>query len=167
MSTVRIGFGYDVHRLVEGRPLILGGVEIPYPYGLLGHSDADVMIHALCDAILGAAALGDIGRHFPDTDPSYAGISSIRLLREVIAKIASSGWRLGNADITLVAQAPKIGPFIDEMRKGISETCRVSSGKVNIKATTTEGLGFTGIGEAMASYAVVTIIDSSMAPVRS
>ncbi|NIA08230.1 MAG: 2-C-methyl-D-erythritol 2,4-cyclodiphosphate synthase [Nitrospiraceae bacterium] len=167
MNTVRIGFGYDVHRLVEGRALILGGVEIPYLYGLLGHSDADVIIHALCDAILGAAALGDIGRHFPDTDPCYAGISSIRLLKEVIEKIAACGWRLGNADITLVAQAPKIAPFVDEMQKKISEACRVPPGQVNLKATTTEGLGFTGIKEGMAAYAVVTIIDSSMASVRS
>ncbi len=114
MNTVRIGFGYDVHRLVTGRALILGGVKIPHPYGLLGHSDADVITHALCDAILGAAALGDLGRHFPDSDPRYAGISSIKLLEEVVQKIASSGWKLGNADITLVAQAPKIVPFVTE-----------------------------------------------------
>jgi 2-C-methyl-D-erythritol 2,4-cyclodiphosphate synthase len=157
MNTVRIGFGYDVHRLVPGRPLILGGVKIPHSYGLLGHSDADVITHALCDAILGAAALGDLGRHFPDTDPRYAGISSIKLLEEVIQKIASSGWRLGNADITLVAQAPKIVPFVTEMEKNISDACRVSVDQINIKATTTEGLGFTGTGGGMAAYAVVTI----------
>jgi 2-C-methyl-D-erythritol 2,4-cyclodiphosphate synthase len=167
MDTVRIGFGYDVHRLVKGRPLILGGVEIPYYYGLLGHSDADVMIHALCDAILGAAALGDIGGHFPDTDPCYAGISSIRLLKEVIEKVAASGWRLGNADITLVAQAPKISPFVDKMQRNISQACGVTPGQINIKATTTEGLGFTGTGEGMAAYAVVTLMDSSTQSVRS
>jgi 2-C-methyl-D-erythritol 2,4-cyclodiphosphate synthase len=160
MNAVRIGFGYDVHRLVTGRTLILGGVKIPYLYGLLGHSDADVITHALCDAILGAAALGDLGRHFPDSDPHYAGISSIKLLEEVIQKIISSGWRLGNADITLVSQAPKIAPFAAEMKKNISEACKVSVDQINIKATTTEGLGFTGNGEGMAAYAVVTIIDS-------
>jgi len=160
MNTIRTGFGYDVHRLVTGRTLILGGVKIPHPYGLLGHSDADVITHALCDAILGAAALGDLGRHFPDSDPRYAGISSIHLLEEVIQKITSLDWRLGNADITLVAQAPKIAPFVAEMKKNISEACRVSVDQINIKATTTEGLGFTGTGEGMAAYAVVTIIDS-------
>ncbi|MBW1946545.1 MAG: 2-C-methyl-D-erythritol 2,4-cyclodiphosphate synthase [Deltaproteobacteria bacterium] len=160
MNTIRIGFGYDVHRLVSSRNLILGGVKIPHPYGLLGHSDADVITHALCDAILGAAALGDLGRHFPDLDPRYAGISSIKLLKEVIQKIVSSGWRLGNADITLVAQSPKIAPFVAEMKKNISEACKVSVDQINIKATTTEGLGFTGNGEGMAAYAVVTIIDS-------
>jgi 2-C-methyl-D-erythritol 2,4-cyclodiphosphate synthase len=160
MNTIRIGFGYDVHRLVTGRSLILGGVKIPHTYGLLGHSDADVITHALCDAILGAAALGDLGRHFPDRDPRYAGISSIKLLEEVIQKIVSSGWRLGNADITLVAQSPKITPFVAEMEKNISEACKVSVDQINIKATTTEGLGFTGNREGMAAYAVVTIIDS-------
>jgi 2-C-methyl-D-erythritol 2,4-cyclodiphosphate synthase len=160
MNTIRTGFGYDVHRLVTGRNLILGGVKIPHPYGLLGHSDADVITHALCDAILGAAALGDLGQHFPDNDPSYTGISSIKLLEEVIQKIVSSGWRLGNADITLVSQAPKIAPFVAEMEKNISEACKVSVDQINIKATTTEGLGFTGTGEGMAAYAVVTIIDS-------
>jgi 2-C-methyl-D-erythritol 2,4-cyclodiphosphate synthase len=160
MNTIRTGFGYDVHKLVTGRNLILGGVKIPHPYGLLGHSDADVITHALCDAILGAAALGDLGRHFPDSDPLYAGISSIKLLEEVIKKIVSSGWRLGNADITLVSQIPKIAPFVAEMKKNISEACKVSVDQINIKATTTEGLGFTGTGEGMAAYAVVTIIDS-------
>jgi len=164
---IRIGFGYDVHRLVESRTLVLGGVEIAHPYGLLGHSDADVITHALCDAILGAAALGDLGRHFPDSDPRYAGISSIKLLKEVVQKIASSGWNLGNADITLVAQAPKIASFVGEMEKNIAEACGVSEEQVNIKATTTEGLGFTGTREGMAAYAVVTIIDSSIASVRS
>jgi len=160
MNTVRIGFGYDVHKLVTGRALILGGVKVPHPNGLLGHSDADVITHALCDAILGAAALGDLGRHFPDSDPSYAGISSINLLEKVVQKIASSGWKLGNADITLVAQAPKIVPFVTEMEKNISKACKVSVDQINIKATTTEGLGFTGTGEGMAAYAVATIIDS-------
>lgn len=157
MNTIRTGFGYDVHRLVTGRSLILGGVKIPHPYGLLGHSDADVITHALCDAILGAAALGDLGQHFPDNDPRYTGISSIKLLEEVIQKIVSFGWRLGNADITLVSQAPKIAPFVAEMKKNISEACKVSVDQINIKATTTEGLGFTGTGEGMAAYAVVTI----------
>ncbi|MDL1958888.1 MAG: 2-C-methyl-D-erythritol 2,4-cyclodiphosphate synthase [Deltaproteobacteria bacterium] len=158
MNTIRTGFGYDVHRLVTCRNLILGGVKIPHPYGLLGHSDADVITHALCDAILGAAALGDLGRHFPDSDPLYAGISSIHLLEEVIQKITSLNWRLGNADITLVAQAPKIAPFVAEMKKNISEVCKVSVDQINIKATTTEGLGFIGTGEGMAAYAVVTIL---------
>ncbi len=167
MNKLRIGFGYDVHRLVEGRPLILGGVEIPHPYGLLGHSDADVITHALCDAILGAAALGDLGRHFPDSDPRFAGISSIKLLEEVVQKITSSGWKLGNADITLVAQGPKIAPFVGKMEKNIAEACKVSAKQINVKATTTEGLGFTGTREGMAAYAVVTIIDSSIASVRS
>lgn len=157
MNTIRIGCGYDVHRLVSGRALVLGGVKIPHPYGLLGHSDADVITHALCDAILGAAAMGDLGRHFPDSDPRYAGISSIKLLEEVVQKIASSGWKLGNADITLVAQAPKIALFVTEMGKNISDACEVSVDQINIKATTTEGLGFTGTGEGMAAYAVVTI----------
>jgi 2-C-methyl-D-erythritol 2,4-cyclodiphosphate synthase len=158
MNTIRTGFGYDVHRLVTGRTLILGGVKIPHPYGLLGHSDADVITHALCDAILGATALGDLGRHFPDSDSRYAGISSIHLLEEIIQKITSLDWRLGNADITLVAQAPKIAPFVAEMKKNISEACRVSVDQINIKATTTEGLGFTGTGEGMAAYAIVTIL---------
>jgi len=162
MNTIRIGCGYDVHRLVSGRALILGGVKIPHPYGLLGHSDADVITHALCDAILGAAALGDLGRHFPDSDSRYAGISSIKLLEEVVQKITSSGWKLGNADITLVAQSPKIAPFVTEMEKNVSDACKVSVDQINIKATTTEGLGFTGTSEGMAAYAVVTI-----APVRS
>jgi 2-C-methyl-D-erythritol 2,4-cyclodiphosphate synthase len=157
INAVRTGFGYDVHRLVSGRALILGGVKIPYPYGLLGHSDADVITHALCDAILGAAALGDLGQHFPDSDPRYAGISSIELLKEVIQKIGSSGWTLGNADITLVAQAPKIVPYVTEIAKNISNACKVSVNKINIKATTTEGLGFIGTGEGMSAYAVVTI----------
>ena len=157
MNTVRIGFGYDVHRLVSGRVLILGGIKIPHTYGLLGHSDADVITHALCDAILGAAALGDLGRHFPDSDPRYAGISSIKLLRDVIHKITSSGWKLGNADITLVAQAPKIVPFVTEMEKNISKACKVSMDQINIKATTTEGLGQVGGGDAMAALCAVLI----------
>lgn len=157
MNKIRIGFGHDVHRLVSGRALILGGVKIPYPYGLLGHSDADVITHALCDALLGAAALGDLGQHFPDSDPRYAGISSIELLKEVIQKIASSGWKLGNADITLVAHAPKIVPYVTEIAQNISNACEVSVNKINIKATTTEGLGFIGTGGGMSAYAVVTI----------
>ena len=151
---LRIGHGYDVHRLVEGRKLILGGVEIPYEKGLLGHSDADVLVHALMDAMLGAAALGDIGLHFPDTDPEYKGISSIKLLEQVGRLINEKGFSLSNADITVVAQAPKLRPFIDAMRKNIADTLNVGLDQVNIKATTEEGLGFTGSGEGISATAV-------------
>jgi 2-C-methyl-D-erythritol 2,4-cyclodiphosphate synthase len=155
---VRTGFGYDVHRLVADRPLVLGGVTIPYPYGLLGHSDADVIAHALCDALLGAAALGDIGHHFPDDDPRYSGISSIRLLEEVTGKLATAGWILGNADVCLVAQAPKIFPYLLQMRENLSRACGTPPDSINIKATTTEGLGFTGTGKGIAAYATAIII---------
>ena len=151
---LRIGHGYDVHRLVEGRKLILGGVEIPCEKGLLGHSDADVLVHALMDAMLGAAALGDIGLHFPDTDPEYKGISSIKLLEQVGRLINEKGFSLSNADITVVAQAPKLRPFIDAMRKNIADTLNVGLDQVNIKATTEEGLGFTGSGEGISATAV-------------
>ncbi|MBO7402338.1 MAG: 2-C-methyl-D-erythritol 2,4-cyclodiphosphate synthase [Lachnospiraceae bacterium] len=151
---LRIGHGYDVHRLVEGRKLILGGVEIPYEKGLLGHSDADVLVHALMDAMLGAAALGDIGLHFPDTDPEYKGISSIKLLEQVGRLINEKGFSLSNADITVVAQAPKLRPFIDAMRKNIADTLNVGLDQVNIKATTEEGLGFTGSGEGISATVV-------------
>ncbi len=155
---IRTGFGYDVHRLVQGRELILGGVRIPYSLGLLGHSDADVLTHALCDALLGAAGLGDIGGHFPDTDPDYRGISSIILLEHVIKKLQdAAGWQLGNADITLVAQRPKISPYIKEIRKNLQSAINCDSNLINIKATTTEGLGFAGTGDGMAAYAVVLI----------
>jgi len=153
----RIGFGYDVHELVKGRSLVLGGVEIPYSHGLLGHSDADVLTHALCDALLGAAAFGDIGTHFPDSDSRYAGISSIILLQEVIGKLAGAGWALVNADLTIVAQAPRMAPYLPEMKARLSEACKVETARLNIKATTTEGLGFTGTGRGIVAYSVVLI----------
>ena len=151
---MRIGSGYDVHKLVENRKLILGGIEIPYEKGLLGHSDADVLIHALMDAILGAAALGDIGKHFPDTDPQYKGISSVELLKHVANLIKGEGYSLGNADVTIICQKPKLADYIDDMRKNISEAMGVDKGKISIKATTTEKLGFTGRGEGIAAEAV-------------
>lgn len=151
---MRIGFGYDVHRLVSGRKLILGGVEIPFEKGLEGHSDADVLVHAIMDALLGAAGMGDIGRHFPDTDPAYRGISSIRLLGEVRKKLSARGYRTHNVDSTIVAQAPRMSGHIDRMREIIAEALGVEEPLVNIKATTTEGLGFTGTGKGIAAYAV-------------
>jgi 2-C-methyl-D-erythritol 2,4-cyclodiphosphate synthase len=154
---LRIGFGYDVHRLVPGRKLILGGVEIPYEKGLEGHSDADVLVHAIMDALLGAAGMGDIGRHFPDTDPVYRGISSIRLLGRVRDKLAARGYRPHNVDSTIVAQAPRLSGHIDNMQSIIAETLGLEKSQVNIKATTTEGLGFAGAGEGMACYAVASI----------
>lgn len=154
---IRVGFGFDVHRLVAGRPLFIGGVEIPYHLGLLGHSDADVLIHAFCDALLGAAALGDIGRHFPDSDPQYKGISSLVLLKRTSELLRQKGFLLSNADLTLVAQAPKIAGYAQKMQVVLSGACEVSPEVINIKATTTEGLGLTGTGEAMAAYAVVLI----------
>ncbi|MDE7068128.1 MAG: 2-C-methyl-D-erythritol 2,4-cyclodiphosphate synthase, partial [Schaedlerella arabinosiphila] len=144
---MRVGMGYDVHRLTEGRDLILGGVKIPYEKGLLGHSDADVLIHAVMDALLGAAALGDIGRHFPDTDPMYKGISSIRLLEHVGRLLEEERYLVENIDATIIAQRPKMLPHIESMRKNIAETLGISVDQVNIKATTEEGLGFTGTGE--------------------
>jgi 2-C-methyl-D-erythritol 2,4-cyclodiphosphate synthase len=146
--------GYDVHRLTEGRDLILGGVKIPYEKGLLGHSDADVLIHAVMDALLGAAALGDIGRHFPDTDPMYKGISSIRLLEHVGRLLEEERYLVENIDATIIAQRPKMLPHIESMRKNIAETLGISVDQVNIKATTEEGLGFTGTGEGISSQAV-------------
>ncbi len=151
---MRIGHGYDVHRLVEERPLILGGVQIPYEKGLLGHSDADVLTHALMDALLGAAGLGDIGKHFPDTDPQYKGISSLELMRYVCKLLRECGFTIGNADVTLIAQRPKIGPFMPEMRKNLAEVMGCSEDRLNIKATTEEKLGFTGEGAGMACHAV-------------
>ena len=151
---MRIGHGYDVHRLVEERKLILGGVEIPYEKGLLGHSDADVLTHALMDAMLGAAGMGDIGRHFPDSDPQYKGISSLKLLEYVVEKVREKGYRLGNADITLIAQRPKIGPYRGEILKNLANTIGCGSDQLNFKATTEEHLGFTGSGEGMACHAV-------------
>lgn len=154
---MRVGFGYDVHRLGEGRKLILGGVEIPFQWGLLGHSDADVLVHALMDALLGAAALGDIGKHFPDTDPKYQGISSLLLLRKVKELLIKKGYFINNVDILVVAEQPKLAPFIEQMCTKVAESLEVDIDNVNIKATTTEGLGFAGAGEGMAAHAVATI----------
>ncbi|MDK2798750.1 MAG: 2-C-methyl-D-erythritol 2,4-cyclodiphosphate synthase [Clostridiales bacterium] len=154
---MRVGQGYDVHRLVEGRKLILGGVDIPYEKGLLGHSDADVLLHAIIDALLGAAALGDIGKHFPDNDDEYKGISSLLLLKEVGSILKKRGYTVNNIDATIVAQKPKMAPYIEAMRTNIAETLTIDIQQINIKATTTEGLGFTGTGEGIAAYAVVLI----------
>ena len=151
---MRIGHGYDVHKLVEGRDLILGGVKIDYERGLLGHSDADVLLHAVSDALLGAAGLGDIGRHFPDTDPQYQGADSLELLREVYRKITEQGYRVGNIDVTMIAQKPKLKDFIPQMQENIAEAVNVAPDRVNVKATTEEKLGFTGSGEGMACHAV-------------
>lgn len=151
---MRIGHGYDVHRLVEGRALILGGVKIDYGKGLLGHSDADVLLHAVSDALLGAAGLGDIGRHFPDTDPKYKGADSLMLLREVNLKISEKGYRVGNIDVTMIAQKPKLKDFIPQMEENIAAAVGVTADRVNVKATTEENLGFTGTGEGMSCHAV-------------
>ena len=151
---MRIGNGYDVHRLTEGRDLILGGVKIPYEKGLLGHSDADVLLHAVMDALLGAAALGDIGRHFPDTDPAYKGIDSRKLLREVAEKIDAAGYRVENLDVTVIAQRPKLKDHIPAMEENIASDLHIGMDQVNVKATTEEKLGFTGDGSGMACHAV-------------
>lgn len=151
---MRIGMGYDVHRLVEGRKMIIGGVEIPYEKGLLGHSDADVLLHAISDALLGAAALGDIGKHFPDSDPQYKGISSVLLLQKVGEMLEENLFFIENIDATIIAQAPKMRPHIDTMRKNIAETLGIDIRQVNVKATTEEGLGFTGIGEGISAQAI-------------
>lgn len=151
---MRIGMGYDVHRLVEGRDMIIGGVNIPYEKGLLGHSDADVLLHAISDALLGAAALGDIGKHFPDSDPAYKGISSILLLKKVGELIAEKGFFIENIDATIIAQAPKMRPHIDTMRQNIADALGILVEQVNVKATTEEGLGFTGTGEGISSQAI-------------
>lgn len=157
MQGVRIGHGYDVHRLVEGRRLILGGVDVPWERGLLGHSDADVLTHAVIDALLGAAGLGDIGRHFPDTDPAYAGADSLKLLAYVVALLRERGFTVGNVDATVLAQRPKLAPHIPQMRDNLARTMEVGPEQVNVKATTEEGLGFTGSGEGMAAHAVALI----------
>ena len=154
---MRIGHGYDVHRLVEGRKLILGGVEIPFEKGLLGHSDADVLAHAVMDALLGAASLGDIGKLFPDSDPAYAGADSLVLLRRVAEVLAEHGYGIGNVDATVLAQRPKLAPHIPQMRDNLARTMEVGPEQVNVKATTEEGLGFTGSGEGMAAHAVALI----------
>ncbi len=151
---MRIGHGYDVHRLVEGRKLILGGVDIPYEKGLLGHSDADVLLHAVSDALLGAAGLGDIGRHFPDTDPAYKDADSLKLLAIVAEKVRDAGCRVSNVDVTMIAQAPKLKSYISQMEQNISETIGIDRTRVNVKATTEEHLGFTGDGSGLACHAV-------------
>lgn len=151
---MRIGHGYDVHRLVEGRKLILCGVEIPYEKGLLGHSDADVALHAISDAMLGALALGDIGKHFPDTDDKYKGISSLILLKHVVSLVHDKGYSVGNIDVTIVAQRPKLSPYTEQMRQNIADACLCDIDSVNVKATTTENLGFEGAGEGISSTCV-------------
>ena len=154
---MRIGHGYDVHRLAEGRRLILGGVDIPWERGLLGHSDADVLTHAVMDALLGAAGLGDIGRHFPDTDPAYAGADSLKLLEHVAGLLEELGFAVGNVDATVLAQRPKLAPYIPKMRENLARAMGADPEQVNIKATTEEGLGFTGSGEGIAAHAVALI----------
>lgn len=154
---MRIGQGYDAHRFVAGKPLLLGGVEIPHEEGLLAHSDGDVVIHALCDALLGAAGLGDIGRHFPDSESAYAGIDSRLLLRRVAEQLRGRGWCIVNVDLTAVAQRPRLAPHIDTMRGNLAADLAIDAERVNIKATTTEGMGFTGRGEGIAAYAVALI----------
>ena len=152
---LRIGHGYDVHRLVDDRDLILGGVKIDFHYGLLGHSDADVLLHAICDAIIGALGMGDIGKHFPDTDPAFAGADSRKLLRQVIDKALAAGYRVGNLDSTVICQRPKLAGYIPQMVERIAADCQVEAGRINVKATTTEKLGFAGRGEGIAADAVV------------
>ena len=151
---MRVGMGYDVHKLVEGRDLIMGGVKIDYEKGLLGHSDADVLLHAISDALLGAAALGDIGKHFPDTDPKYKGADSLKLLEHVAALLEENGFLVGNVDATIIAQRPKMAPHIPQMRENIAKTLKISVNRVNVKATTEEGLGFTGAGEGISAQAI-------------
>lgn len=155
---MRVGLGYDVHRLAEGRKLILGGVTIPHPLGLLGHSDADVLVHAIMDALLGAAALGDIGKHFPDTDETYKGISSLKLLEHVAGLIEQEGYVIENIDATVIAQKPRLRPYIEQMEQQIAKTLGIGPGQVNIKATTEEGLGFTGTGQGIASQAICSLM---------
>ncbi len=157
MTKLRVGHGYDVHRLTEGRALILGGVTVPFDRGLLGHSDADVLTHAVMDALLGAAALGDIGKLFPDSDAAYAGADSIALLERVTALLREHGWQVGNVDATVVAQAPRLAPYIPEMRRRLAEAMGLDVDCVSVKATTEERLGFTGSGEGMAAHAVALI----------
>ncbi len=154
---MRVGFGYDVHAFVSGRPLILGGIRIPYLFGLKGHSDADVLVHAICDALLGAVAEGDIGRHFPDTDPQYRDIKSTILLRKVLAKVREKGFRPINVDATIVAQKPRLSDNIPRMVKEVANVLEIETDRVNVKATTTEGLGFTGREEGIAAYAVALV----------
>jgi len=155
---MRSGVGYDSHRFAEGRRLVLGGVEIPFEKGLAGHSDADVLLHAIMDALLGAAALGDIGRHFPDTDPAFSGASSLRLLEEVVQRVRAAGWRVGNVDATVVLERPKIAPYVPLMRERLAGVLGVGPDRVNIKATTNEGLGFVGAGDGAVAYATATLV---------
>ena len=157
MTDLRIGYGYDVHRLVPGRALVLGGVTVPFDRGLLGHSDADVLTHAVMDALLGAAALGDIGKLFPDSDPAYTGADSVLLLRRVTAALAEGGFAPVNVDATVLAQAPKLAPYIPDMRRILAEAMGLDASRVSVKATTEEGLGFTGSGEGIAAHAVALI----------
>ena len=163
---MRVGMGYDVHKLVEGRDLIIGGVKIPHTLGLLGHSDADVLLHAIMDALLGAAALGDIGKHFPDTDPQYKGISSVKLLEHVAKLIAEKGYVVENIDATIIAQKPKMRPYIAEMEQNIAKALGIDESQINVKATTEEGLGFTGTEQGISSQvicALTTIYENSVA----
>lgn len=154
---MRIGHGYDVHKLIENRKLILGGVEVPYKLGLLGHSDADVLLHAIMDALLGAAGLGDIGKYFPDTDLKYKNVSSLKLLEHICELLKEKNYKIENIDATIIAQSPKLLPYMDEMKKNISLACEISLNQVNVKATTEEGLGFTGEGKGMSAHAVCLI----------
>lgn len=154
MNDIRIGHGYDVHKLCRDRKLIIGGVDIPYELGLLGHSDADVLLHAVCDSLLGALALGDIGRHFPDTDPEYEGINSMLLLKHTVFLIECKGYSVGNIDATIIAQKPKMMPYIKAMAENIADCCNISADRVNVKATTEEKLGFTGRGEGISAHCV-------------
>ena len=158
---IRMGLGYDVHRLTEGRDLIIGGVKIPYELGLLGHSDADVLLHAVMDALLGAAALGDIGQHFPDNDPAYAGADSLALLRAVGRILSDAGWTVGNIDATIIAQRPKMAPHRERMRANIAEALGIDVSQVSVKATTEEGLGFTGKGLGISAQAICLIEDTA------
>ena len=165
---MRIGHGFDAHRFGAARPLVIGGVTVPHPQGLLAHSDGDVLVHALCDALLGAAGLGDIGRHFPDSSAEYAGVDSRVLLRRVVALLGEQGLEVGNADLTVVAQAPKLAPHVPAIRATLASDLGVDPSRVNVKATTTEGMGFTGRGEGMAAHAVVLLVERkalSVAPV--
>ena len=159
---MRIGHGYDVHRLVEDRDLILGGVKIPYEKGLLGHSDADVLTHAIMDALLGAAALGDIGKHFPDTDPAYKGADSLKLLEHVIQLLAQKGWAIENIDATIIAQRPKLSPYIPFMKENLMKSMQTDADSINIKATTEEHLGFTGRGEGISAHAVCLLKQTTL-----
>lgn len=154
---MRVGTGFDAHRLVPGRPLVLGGVSIPHESGLAGHSDGDAAVHAIIDALLGAAALGDIGTHFPDDDPRYEGVSSVSLLAQVNELLTQNGWRVRNVDATIVAERPRLAPHVEQMRGIVGESLGLGSDKISIKATTTDGMGFTGNGEGIAAHAVVTI----------